>query len=259
MSDSNPIFCMQGKIAVITGAGTGMGKRFSSVLARAGAQVVCVARNLDRLETVAAAIREEGGQAIAVAADLTDAAAIEHIFEQAEAHFGQANVLVNCAAQVDFGGLFPEQSDEGWDAMVSTNLTGAMKLCRSFARRLKASNQSAAIVMVTSITGERVMPGLMGYSSLKAASNHMTKAMARDLFGTGIRVNALSPGYFDTELSSGLFDSEEGRALIQMHPLQRLGRVEELDGPLLLLASDASCHMNGSVVTVDAGHSIGLV
>lgn len=259
MSRSQSLFSLTGKVAVVTGAGTGMGKHFAATLAEAGASVVCVARNLERLEAVAAAIRAKGGQALAVQADLTDSAALERIFDQAEAHFGQANVLVNCAAQVEIGNLFPDFGDEGWDAMVNTNLSGAMRLCRSFARRLKASKQPGAIVMVTSITGERVMPGLMGYCSLKAAANHMTKGMARDLFGSGIRVNALSPGYFDTEMSAELFDSDEGRALIQMHPLQRLGRVEELDGPLLLLASDASCHMNGAVVTVDAGHSIGLV
>ena len=164
---------------------------------------------------------------------------------------------MHCAAQADFG-LFPDVQDESWDSLINVNLSGTMRLCRRFASALLTANEAGAIVNITSITGDRVMPGMPAYCALKAAVNQLTKAMARDLFGKNIRVNALAPGYFKTEMSSTLFDSDEGRALIQMHPLKRLGNVEELDGPLLLLASDASCHMNGSILTVDAGHSISL-
>ena len=194
---------------------------------------------------------------MAVAGDISTVDSINDIFNRTEAIYGRANVLVHCAAQADFG-LFPEIDDASWDSLIEVNLSGTMRLCRQFSSRLLAANEAGAIVNITSITGDRVMPGMPGYCTLKAAVNQLSKSMARDMFGKNIRVNALSPGYFETEMSSALFDSEDGRALIQMHPLKRLGNVEELDGPLLMLASDASCHMNGSIVTVDAGHSIAL-
>jgi NAD(P)-dependent dehydrogenase (short-subunit alcohol dehydrogenase family) len=251
------LFSMTGKIAVVTGAGTGMGKQFAHTLALAGARVACVARNGSRLEQVVTAIRDTGGEAIAIVGDVGDKQAIEAVFDEVETRFGRANVLVHCAAQADFG-LFPNIEDDTWDNLVKVNLSGTLRLCRSFSRRLLAANEPGTIVVVTSITGDRVLGGMPVYSTLKAATNQLTKAMARDMFGHHIRVNALAPGYFATEMSSGLFDSPGGKALIEQHPLKRLGNVAELEGPLLLLASDASCHMNGAIVTVDAGHSIAL-
>lgn len=257
MSLIERLFSMQGKVALVTGAGTGIGRRFAETLAGAGARVVCVARNRERLDRVVAGIAERGAQAIAVDGDVSDAAAIERIFDAAEQAFGRVNVLVNCAAQVDFG-LFPEVNDAGWDALVSTNLSGLMRTCRSFSRRLIAAGEPGAIINVTSITSAQVIQGMPAYCTLKAATTHLTRAMAADMFGHNIRVNAISPGYFSTEMAAALFDSDAGRAMIERHPLKRLGRVEELDGPLLLLASDASSHINGAVLTVDAGHSIQL-
>jgi NAD(P)-dependent dehydrogenase (short-subunit alcohol dehydrogenase family) len=257
MNHDENLFSLQGKIALVTGAGTGMGRRFASTLARAGAQVVCVARNLERLESVAAGIRASGGQAVAVSGDVGSSEAVEAMFDAAERAYGRVNVLVNCAAQVDFG-LFPDIKDENWEALFNVNLSGMMRTCRSFSRRLIAAGEPGSIVNITSIIGTQVMAGVPTYCTFKAAANQLTRSMARDLFGKGIRVNAIAPGYFETEMAAPLFDSDQGRSLVARHPLQRLGRVEELDGPLLLLASDASCHMNGSVVTVDAGHSVQL-
>lgn len=130
-----------------------------------------------------------------------------------------------------------------------------MRTCRSFSQRLIAAGEPGTIVHITSIIGEQVIPGIPSHGTLKAASIQLTRSMAMDMIPHRIRVNALSPGYFQTEMASALFDSDSGKALIARHPLKRLGQVEELDGPLLL-ASDASAHMNGSVVTVDAGHSV---
>ncbi len=251
------LFSMHGKTALVTGAGTGMGRQFASTLARAGAKVVCVARNAERLEQVAAGIRHAGGQAVAVAGDVGSSESVEAIFDAAEHACGRINVLVNCAAQVDFG-LFPDIKDENWDQLVNVNLTGMMRTCRSFSRRLIAAGEPGVIVNITSIIGGQVMAGVPTYCTLKAGANQLTRAIARDLFGHNIRANAIAPGYFETEMAAPLFDSEAGRSLVDRHPLQRLGKVEELDGPLLLLASDASRHMNGSVITVDAGHSIQL-
>jgi len=251
------LFSMKGKVALVTGAGTGMGKRFAGTLAAAGAKVVCVARNLERLERVAADIRAAGGDAIAVAGDVGSSEAVEAVFDAAEKAYGRVNVLVNCAAQVDFG-LFPDLKDENWDALINVNLSGMMRTCRSFARRLIAAAEPGAIVNITSIIAGQVMPGVPTYCTLKSAANQLTRSMAVDMFAHGIRVNAIAPGYFETEMAAPLFDSDAGRMFVERHPLKRLGKVEELDGPLLLLASDASRHMNGSIVTVDAGHSAQL-
>lgn len=251
------LFSVQGKVALVTGAGTGMGRQFAHTLAEAGARVVCVARNQARLEAVASSIRDAGGEAVAVAGDVGSTAGVEAVFDAAEQAFGRVNVLVNCAAQVDFG-LFPDVKDENWEALLNVNFTGMMRTCRSFSRRLIAAGEPGAIVNITSIIGEQVIPGIPTYGTLKAAAIQLTRSMAVDLNGQGIRVNAISPGYFQTEMAASLFESEAGKALIERHPLKRLGQVEELDGPLLLLASDASSHMNGAVVTVDAGHSVYL-
>lgn len=257
MSNVEQLFSLKGKVALVTGAGTGMGRRFAATLTGAGAKVVCVARNQERLEQVAADLRKNGAEAVAVAGDVGSSASVEAIFEAAEKAFGRVNLLVNCAAQVDFG-LFPDLKDENWDNLVNVNLSGMMRTCRSFSTRLIAAGEPGVIVNITSIIGTQVMAGVPTYCTLKAAANQLTKSMARDMFGHNIRVNAIAPGYFETEMAGPLFDSDIGKSYVERHPLQRLGQVEELDGPLLLLASDASRHMNGSIVTVDAGHSIQL-
>jgi len=251
------LFSLKGKVALVTGAGTGMGKRFAGTLAAAGAKVVCVARNQERLEKVVADLRKNGADAVAVAGDVGSSESVEAIFDAAEKAFGRVNLLVNCAAQVDFG-LFPDLKDENWENLINVNLSGMMRTCRSFSTRLIAAGEPGAIVNITSIIGTQVMAGVPTYCTLKAAANQLTKSMARDMFGHNIRVNAIAPGYFETEMAGPLFDSDIGKSYVERHPLQRLGQVEELDGPLLLLASDASRHMNGSIVTVDAGHSIQL-
>ncbi|WP_022978221.1 SDR family NAD(P)-dependent oxidoreductase [Nevskia ramosa] len=251
------LFSLKGKVALVTGAGTGMGKRFAGTLAAAGAKVVCVARNQERLEKVVADLRKNGADAVAVAGDVGSSASVEAIFDAAEKAFGRVNLLVNCAAQVDFG-LFPDLKDENWENLINVNLSGMMRTCRSFSTRLIAAGEPGVIVNITSIIGTQVMAGVPTYCTLKAAANQLTKSMARDMFGHNIRVNAIAPGYFETEMAGPLFDSDIGKSYVERHPLQRLGQVEELDGPLLLLASEASRHMNGSIVTVDAGHSIQL-
>lgn len=251
------LFSMDGKIALVTGAGTGIGRRFAQTLAAAGAKVVCVARNRDRLDLVVDSIRDTGGSAHAIAGDIGSAKSVEEIFDAAESQFGRVSVLVNCAAQVDFG-AFPNIDEEAWNNLVNVNLSGLMRMCQSFSRRLIANGEAGSIINVTSITGTQVIVGMPAYCTLKAATTHLTRVMAAEMFGKNIRVNAISPGYFKTEMSSMLFDSDAGRAMIERHPMKRLGNVEELDGPLLLLASDASSHINGSVITVDAGHSIQL-
>ena len=236
MSNIENLFSLKGRIALVTGAGTGMGRRFAHTLADAGATVICAARQKERIEQVAAGIIKAGGKAIALDVDIGSTDAVEKLFERAEkAAGGRVNVLVNSAAQLDFGPF------------------------RAFSERLIRAGEKGAIVNITSVTGEQVMMGVPIYGSLKAAVNQLTRSMARDMFGHGIRCNAIAPGYFMTEMVSGYFDTDAGKADIERLPLKRVGRVEELDGALLLLASDAGSYINGAILPVDAGQVVQLL
>ncbi len=258
MSNIEKLFSLKGKIALVTGAGSGMGRRFANTLADAGAKVICVARQLDRLEQVVAEIRKAGGEAVAINADVGSTANVVQLFDRAEKAFGErVNILVNSAAQLDFG-LFPDVKDENWDNLINVNLSGVMRTCRTFSERLIKAGEQGAIVNITSIIGTQVMLGVPTYGTLKAATNQLTRSMARDMFQRGIRCNAIAPGYFNTEMVSGYFETDMGRADIERHPMQRLGRVEELDGALLLLTSDASSYINGMILSVDGGQVIQL-
>lgn len=257
MSNIEKLFSLKGKVALVTGAGSGMGRRFANTLADAGAKVICVARNKARLEEMVAEIQKAGGEAVAVDADVGSTAGVEEMFNRAEKAFGRVNILVNSAAQLDFG-LFPDIKDENWDNLINVNLSGVMRTCRSFSERLIKAGEPGAIVNITSIIGTQVMLGVPTYGTLKAAANQLTRSMARDMFPHGIRCNAIAPGYFHTEMVSGYFDTDAGKADIALHPMKRLGRVEELDGALLLLASDASAYINGAILSVDGGQVIQL-
>lgn len=257
MSNIEKLFSLKGKVALVTGAGSGMGRRFSTTLADAGAKVVCVARQLDRLEAVVDEIKQAGGEAVAIAGDVGDTANVEAFFDEAEQAFGRVNLLVNSAAQLDFG-LFPDVKDENWANLINVNLSGVMRTCRTFSNRLIAAGEPGAIVNITSIIGTQVMLGVPTYGTLKAATDHLTRSMARDMFPHGIRCNGIAPGYFNTEMVASYFETDAGKADIERHPMQRLGNVEELDGPLLLLTSDAASYINGAILSVDGGQVIQL-
>ena len=258
MSNIEKLFSMQGKIALVTGAASGMGERFAHTLADAGATVICAARRKDRIDAVAASIVKAGGKAIALPLDIGSTDSVTSVFDQAEKILGRrVNLLVNAAAQLDFG-LFPAITDESWTNLLNVNLSGTMRMSRSFAERLIAAGEPGAIVNITSVTGMQVMAGVPIYGSIKAAVNHLTRSMARDMFDKGIRCNAIAPGYFETEMTGGYFQTEAGLADQERLPPKRPGRVEELDGALLLLASDAGSYINGAILPVDAGQVIQL-
>lgn len=258
MSNIESLFSLKGKIALVTGAASGMGERFAHTLADAGATVICAARRADRIEAVAASILKAGGKAIALPLDIGSTASVESVFDQAEKKVGRVNVLINAAAQLDFG-PFPAISDESWANLLNVNLSGTMRMARAFSERLMKAGERGAIVNITSVTGMQVMAGIPTYGTIKAAVNQLTKQIARDLFDHGIRCNAIAPGYFQTEMVAGYFETDAGKADIARLPPKRQGQVQELDGALLLLASDAGSYINGAILPVDAGQVIQLL
>lgn len=251
MSD---LFRLDGSCALVTGASGSLGRHFADVLARAGAAVVVAARRLDRLETIAAGIRAAGGEAMAVALDVTDAGSIGAAFAAAEASLGPVTVVVNNAGLTISKPLL-EHDEADWDKVMDTNLKGAWLVAQEAARRMTASG-GGNIINIASILGLRVAGAVPVYSASKAGLIHLTRAMALDLARYEIRVNALAPGYFETELNRDFFAGEAGQRLIKRIPQRRLGRLEDLDGALLYLASDASRYVTGSVVAVDGGHLV---
>lgn len=255
--DVTKLLSLDGKVAMVTGAASGFGAHFARTLAAAGASVVCTARRTDRIEAVADAIRQGGGNAIAVPMDVTGNDSVEQAFAAAEAAFGVVDVLVNNAGQTAYGPFF-EADDEAWDRLMDVNLKGVWRVARAATRRMIAHDKRGAIINIASILSFLAKSGFGPYGAAKGAVLQLTRTMALDLLDHGIRVNAIAPGYFATEMTDWYFESDIGRSDIETLPGKRLGRLDELDGPLLLLASDASSHMNGSVITVDGGHSVRL-
>jgi NAD(P)-dependent dehydrogenase (short-subunit alcohol dehydrogenase family) len=246
---------MSGSVALVTGASSGLGAHFAAVLAAAGARVVLAARRTDKLQAGVEQIIAKGGKAVAVSLDVTSAESVDAALDAAEAAFGPVDVLINNAGVAD-SKRFVKVDEASWDFIMETNLKGAWRLASAVTRRLLAAGSGGSIVNVASILGLRQGFGESTYATSKAAVVQMTKAMALELARKNIRVNALCPGYFRTELNSDYFDSEKGKAYIEGTPSGRLGRLEELDGPLLLLAGDSGSFVNGVALAVDGGHLV---
>ena len=252
---TGPSFDLHGKVALVTGASSGLGEHFARSLARAGASVVLAARRLETLEAAAEEIRAAGGAAAAVRMDVTDEASVEAAFDAAVTAVGLPDVVV-CNSGVPGTGAWAHELATGvWDEVFDTNVRGAWLTARAGARRLVEARRPGAIVMVASIRAHLNFKLFTPYGASKAAIVNLTQNMALELARSGIRVNALAPGYFDTALNEGLFETEYGREMIQRIPQRRLGEMAELDGALLLLASDAGSYITGSTIVVDGGHS----
>ena len=254
--DARGLFSLSGETALVTGASSGLGRHFAGVLAGAGATVVLAARRSGPLQEAAAALEAGGHRAIAVVMDVTDAASVAAAFEQAHASVGPVSILVNNSGiAVPAAALDLDERD--WDLTLDTNLKGAWLASRAFGRSARAGSRGGVIVNVTSILGYRVAGQVSAYAASKAGLVQLTRAMGLELARFGIRVNALAPGYIATDLSRAFFDSEAGKAMIKRIPQRRFGTLDDLDGPLLLLASAASRYMTGSTITVDGGHLVG--
>lgn len=246
-------FSLQGNVALITGASSGFGFHFAHVLAQAGAKVVLAARRTELLLSACESIAAKGGEALAVTMDVTDSASIKSAFDQAEEKFGLVTIVINNAG-ITIPKLLLDLSDDDWNKVIDTNLNGVAYVTREAGRRLVAAHKGGSIVNIASITAERLQKALTSYSAAKAAVVQFTKAAALEFAKYNIRVNALCPGYFNTPLNSEWFKTDAGQALIQRVPTQRIGELHELNGPLLLLASEAGSLMTGSAITVDGGH-----
>jgi NAD(P)-dependent dehydrogenase (short-subunit alcohol dehydrogenase family) len=253
MNDILKPFLLDGKVALVTGASSGFGRHFAPVLSAAGARVVLAARRTDLIAQEAAKINAAGGEAIAVTMDVTDSASISAALDEAESQFGRVNVLINNAG-ITIPKLLVDLSDDDWNGVIDTNLNGLAYVTRECARRLIAANEAGSIVNIASILAERVQKALTSYAATKAGVVQFTRAAALELAQHNIRVNAICPGYFQTELNGEWFKTSEGQDLIQRIPQRRTGELEELNGPLLLLASDAGSLMTGASITVDGGH-----
>jgi NAD(P)-dependent dehydrogenase (short-subunit alcohol dehydrogenase family) len=250
-------FSLAGRVALVTGASSGFGAHFAAVLAGAGAKVACVARRRDRIEALAHSLRDSGAQAVACAMDVTDQASIRAGFDSVEAALGTVDVVVNNAG-LSAAAPFPQMSDEQWSSVLDVNLSAPFHVSREMCQRLISQQRPGSIIHIASILGHLAKAMFLNYATTKGALINLTQAMALDLLPHHIRVNAIAPGYFPTEMTNPFFETAAGRQEIDALPPGRLGRLEELDGPLLLLASDASSYMNGSVLTVDYGHSVRL-
>jgi len=246
---------LDGRIALVTGASRGLGAHFAETLAAAGATVVLAARRRDRLEAGVERIRATGGAAHAVALDVTDPASVAAAFDEAAARAGVPHILVNNAGVADTKAAL-DITPEDWTRVVDTNLTGCFTMAAEAARRMKAAGHGGAIVNIASILGLRVGGMVAPYCASKAGLIHLTKALALEWAREGIRVNAIAPGYVETDLNRDFFASEAGQKMLKRIPQRRLGQMADLDGPLLLLCSDASAYMTGSVLAVDGGHLV---
>ena len=247
------LLSLAGKAALVTGASSGFGRHFARVLAGAGAKVALAARRVDALERLASEIRASGGDATALAMDVTDRASVALAVAGAEAALGPITILINNAG-IPSSSYFTKTSEEEWRAVMAVNLDGVFRVGQEAARRMAANGLGGSIINIASILGFGSIKSLSTYSASKAAVVSLTQSMALELARDRIRVNALAPGYFATEFNDAYLASEAGRRMMSRVPMARAGAVQELDGPLLLLASNAGAFMTGSVLTVDGGH-----
>lgn len=248
-------FSLAGRNAIVTGASGTLGARFAETLAGAGAAVVLAARRTARMEPLRKRIEEAGGKAAIVRLDVSDPAAVASTFDDAEAAVGTIDIIVNNSGVATPGSAL-EQSEEDWSRVFAINLDGARRVSVAAARRLVAAGRPGSIVNVASILGLRQGAGVTAYATSKAALIQMTRQHALEWARHKIRVNALAPGYIETDINRDFFASDAGQAMVKRIAQRRLGRPEELDGPLLLLASDAGTFITGSVLVADGGHLV---
>ncbi|MCC7049157.1 MAG: glucose 1-dehydrogenase [Alphaproteobacteria bacterium] len=248
---------LAGVSAIVTGAGSGLGRHFALTLARAGAKVALAGRRLDRLKAVEAEIEAFDGRALPVELDVTSADSARAGVAAAEQELGAITVLVNNSGiVVDKPAL--EQSEQDWDQVLATNLKGAFLMAGEVARHMVRLGHGGSIVNIASILADRASARVAGYAASKAGLVQLTRALAVEWARHKIRVNAIAPGYIETDINRDFLASPAGQSIAKKVPMRRFGRPEDLEGPLLLLCSPASAYITGTVITVDGGQTVAL-
>jgi NAD(P)-dependent dehydrogenase (short-subunit alcohol dehydrogenase family) len=253
-----PSFDLTGEVALVTGASSGIGRHLAELLAAAGAKVALAARRVDRLSEAAREIEAAGGESLPIACDVTRSDSVVAAVAKAETELGPLTILVNNAGVVVSKPLF-EHTEADWDYVVDTNLKGAWLVAREFAHHLVGLKRPGRIINISSVLGLRTIGRVPAYCAAKAGLTHLTQVLAMELARYGILVNALAPGYVETDFNRAFFQAEAGKALISRIPLKRLGQTDDLDGAMLLLASPAGRYLTGAVIAVDGGHGIAAI
>ena len=251
MDKENP-FDLSGKVALITGASSGLGRHFAKTLSANGAKTILAARRVENMKKLRSELKNDS---FIVDLDVTSKKSVNKLKEEIENTIGQLDIVINNAGISD-PVKFKDISEDSWLSVLETNLNGAFRIAKMATDIMLKNEGGGSIINIASILAERVGLNLASYASAKAALVQLTKSMALELARSNIRVNALAPGYILTEINQEFFDTDEGQGYISKIPMKRLGLESELDGALLLLASDASSFMTGSVITVDGGHVI---
>lgn len=249
------MFSLKGRVALVTGASSGLGAQFAKALADNGAAVALVARRADRLKSLKDEIEVKGGRAVVIEADVTDHAAVARAFDTVEKAFGTVTILVNNAG-IAHGGRAVEMPPEEWRKVLSTNLDAVFFWAQEAARRLLVAKKQGAIVNIASVLGLAVSKGAVAYAAAKAGVVQVTKALAVELAFKGVRVNSIAPGWFVTEMNDDYLSGEAGTAIKREIPMGRFGNPGDLDGALLLLVSDAGSYITGATVVVDGGQVV---
>ena len=248
-------FSLQGKNVVVTGASSGFGHHFAGVLADAGANVVLGARRIEKIQQRVDEINSAGGHATGAVLDVNDEASLTDFLDTAEQAYGPINVLINNAGIEAGAKTYTMIDEEDWDSVLDTNLKSVWRLSKMYTERVIKNEQGGGnIINITSISAYRTIKGQFPYAVSKAALIKATEVMALEGARFGIRVNSLAPGYILTDVSRVLLESERSDNFMKGIPMRRYGEFEDLDGPLMLLASDASSYMTGSTIVVDGGH-----
>lgn len=244
------LFRLDGKRVLITGASSGFGAHFAGVLAGAGAEVILAARRTDKLEQTAATVRAMGGTAHTVVLDVANPVSVKAAFDAMPA----PDVVINNAG-INIEASTLTLTEDEWDQVMDTNVKGMWMVSREAIRLWINERKPGNIINIASILGLRVQSQLAVYTASKAAAIQLTRSLALDYARHNIRANVICPGYYATDINRAWLESESGQKMIKRMPFRRLGNLPELDGPLLLLASDASSYMSGSVLVVDGAHT----
>jgi len=251
------LFDLAGRVALVTGASSGLGERFARVLAQNGAAVALAARRTDRLNVLRDEIAAAGGRAVAIEADVLDRDAMLRAFDQVEQAFGTVTILVNNAG-IAHATRAVELSEVEWRRVLAVDLDAVFFWAQEAAKRMLAAGKRGAIVNIASVAGLGVSKGIVAYATAKAGVIQLTKALGLELASRGVRVNALAPGWFVTDINRDYLLSEAGTKLQREIPMGRFGEEGDLDGALLLLASDAGRYMTGATIVVDGGQVVAM-